>query len=166
MPGVKGRGGPPPKRNSQKHGHRSQTEKSLVEQAVDPNEVVIPETDPGWHKVAKLWYESLARSGQSQFYTGSDWTTAYALAESMSREFKPQPMLMGKGEDARWELVELPPKGASLAAWLKGMAALMTTEGERRRARLELEKPVGGKEGSGAGGSVAWLDAARRGRAG
>lgn len=129
---------------------------------VDPNDVVIPPADDGWHKVARLWYDSLGQSGQSQFYTSSDWATAYALAESMSREFKPQPMLIGKGDDARWEMVELPPKGASLAAWLKGMAALMTTEGERRRARLELEKPKSAGDAGGAGGSVSWLDAARR----
>lgn len=134
-----------------------------MEQVADPNPVVIPPPDESWHPVARMWFDSLARSGQSQFYTSSDWATAYLLAESMSRELQPQPMLIGKGPDAHWEMVARPPTGASLAAWLKGMAALMTTEGERRRARLELERtPSAGGQGGAGGGSVSWLDAARR----
>jgi len=166
MAGVKGRGGPPPKRNTQKHGHRSQAEKALVEQVVDPNDVVIPEAPDRWHEVARIWYDSLARSGQSVFYTSSDWATAYVLAESISRELKPQPVVVGSGAEATVEMHNLPPKGAALGAWLKGMAALMTTEGERRRARLELERPRPGAEAGGVGGSVSWLDAARRGSTG
>ena len=159
MPGVKGRGGPPPKRDSQ----RRRTNKPVAgpaEQAADADATIIPEPNEAWHQVARIVWDSLAHSGQSQFYASSDWSTAFMLCESMSREFKPQPMLIGRGDDARTELVELPPKGASLAAWLKAMGQLMMTEGERRRARLELEKPkpVGGVSG----GDVAWLDAARR----
>jgi hypothetical protein len=82
--------------------------------------------------VARRWFESLGRSGQSAFYVESDWSTAYMLAESMSREFN----------------LPDPPKAASLAAWFKGMSSLMVMEGDRRRVRLELEraKPDEGEE--------------------
>lgn len=164
MAGVKGRGGPPPKRSSQRR-RRNVPAAGEPEQVADPNEVVVPTVDEAWHPVARIWYDSLGRSGQSQFYTSSDWATAYLLAESMSRELHPQPIVVGKGADAVVEMHAVPPKGASLAAWLKGMAALMTTEGERRRARMELERAgagAGGGQGGGGGGSVSWLDAARR----
>ena len=157
--------GPVPKPDGQRR-RRNKPVGGPAEKASAGGEPIVPDPDEGWHKVARIVWDSLASSGQAQFYTSSDWATAYALCESMSREFKPQPMRVGVGDDARVEMVELPPKGASLAAWSKTMGQLMMTEGDRRRARLELEKPVGGKEGSGAGGSVAWLDAARRGRAG
>ncbi len=49
------------------------------------------------------------------------------------------------------------PKGASLAAWLKGMAALMVTEGERRRAGLELQRGPTGVSGEEVG-DVSELD--------
>jgi hypothetical protein len=98
----------------------------------------VPASDPDWHDIARRWFESLAGSGQSAFYVESDWLTAYAVAESMSREFKPQPIVLGKGDDATVEMHELPPKAASLTAWLKGASMLLATEGDRRRVGLEL----------------------------
>jgi hypothetical protein len=108
-----------------------------------------------WHPVAKRWFDSLARSGQSLYYVESDWATAYVLAESMSREFKAQPMVV----DDEIVMVELPPKAASVAAWLKGMTALLATEGDRRRAALELQKPLAPAEGD---GDVEWFADARK----
>ena len=150
MAGVKGAGGPPPKRDDQR---RRANDPALGSADVAPGgEVVIPDADPEWHQVAALWFGSLASSGQSAFYESSDWATAYVIAESISRELKPQP-LVGKGDDGEptVEWVSLPPKGASLAAWLKGMTTLMVTEGDRRRMRLELQRPqpdVGGEDGN------------------
>jgi hypothetical protein len=60
------------------------------------------------------------------------------------------------GDDVR--MVELPPKAASVAAWLKGMTALLVTEGDRRRAQLELQRP----EAQEAEGNVSWIEDARR----
>lgn len=96
-----------------------------VTQAAGAEVVVPPDADETWHAVATRWFDSLKTSGQSAFYEDSDWATAYLIAESMSRE-------LHTGE---------PPTGAALAAWLKAMASLMVTEGDRRRARLELERP-------------------------
>lgn len=149
-----GERGPTPKRSDQ----RRRTNKPA---AGEPTEapgapvVVRPDADPDWHPVAAAWFTSLAGSGQASFYEPSDWATAVVLAESMSRELKPQPLVVGD----QVEMVSLPPKAASLAAWLKGMTALLATEGDRRRSALELQRDRGdeGKEA----GDVAWLDDAR-----
>jgi hypothetical protein len=135
MPGVKGAGGPPPKRSDQRRRTNEPAKPTI--KAPTSGSVEIPAADETWHPVALQWYRSLARSGQSAFYTESDWATAYTVAESMSREFSPQPIV---DKDGGVTMVSLPPKGASLAAWLRAMTALLVTEGDRRRAGLELHR--------------------------
>lgn len=157
MTGVPGRGGPPPKRSDQRR-RRNVPAAGAPEKAPAGGRARGPRADSKWHPVAKRWYSSLAKSGQSAFYEASDWATAYLLAESISRELNPQPMVVGRGDKAEIEMVSLPPKGASLAAWLRGMTALLVTEGDRRRSALELQQQGGeAKEAS----SVSSLDAWR-----
>jgi hypothetical protein len=106
-------------------------------QAAGP--VTIPKANPKWHVVARHIYESLEPSGQSKFYEASDWATAYLLAESLSRDLKPQ--VVGVDE-VRGKAITayVPLKGASLAAYLKGFAALGVTEGDRRRIGIEIDR--------------------------
>jgi hypothetical protein len=99
--------------------------------------VTIPEPDDEWHPAAGVWYSSLAESGQSAFYTSSDWATAWMVAEQISREFKPKPMRIGD----ETVLVEAPVTGAGMAAFLRACAVLLVTEGDRRRVAMELQKP-------------------------
>jgi hypothetical protein len=123
--------------------------------------VEVPKPNSKWHPIAKRWFESLAMSGQSRkYYEPSDWATAYLIAESMSRDLKPQ--VVGINEETGEPVMAvIPLKGASLAAYLKAFTALLVTEGDRRRARVELERPKpGGEEAS----DVSWLDEARRRR--
>lgn len=150
--------GPPPKRSDQRR--RTNEPEVPVTVADGAPTVEIPAGDPEWHPVALAWFESLAKSGQAVFYEPSDWAVAVVLAESISRELQPQPIVVGKGADATVEMHALPPKAASIAAWLKGMTALMATEGDRRRLSLELQRPAPatGEEA----GNVSWLDDARR----
>jgi hypothetical protein len=96
---------------------------------------------PSWHPIAHDLYMSLTRSGQALFYEPSDWHTAYALCESLSREFKPKPIVVqiGEGEtEIQW--VMQPVNGAVMNMVLKGLSALMATEGDRRRLRIELDR--------------------------
>lgn len=132
--------GPVPKRSTQR---RRQNKESKPEKASTATEQPEPwKAAKGWHPVAKRWFESLNASGQSQFYEESDWAVAYMLAESMSRDLKPQ--VVGIREDGEKAgepvLARIPLKGASLSAYLKGMSSLLVTEGDRRRAGLELER--------------------------
>ena len=128
--------GPVPKRSTQRR-RQNKTEEPTVAPAAD--EVDVPEADEHWHAVARHWYESLGRSGQSAFYEPSDWALAYMLAESISRDLKPQ--VVGVNEETgKPVMAVIPMKGASLAAYLKAMTALLATEGDRRRAGIELER--------------------------
>jgi hypothetical protein len=103
----------------------------------------IPKEDEDWHPAAKRWYTSLRKSGQQAFYEASDWAWAWIVAESISRDLKPQ--VVGIVEETG-EVVKaiIPMKGASLAAYLKAMTALLATEGDRRRAGMELERAGAG----------------------
>lgn len=73
--------------------------------------------------LALLWYESLRTSGQSVYYTDSDWASALVLATAI-------------------QTFEERPSAGILAAILQGMGSLLATEGDRRRMRLELERGV------------------------
>lgn len=154
MPGVKGSGGPPPKRSD----HRRRSNKTAGEQRVGEatkapgaESVPVPPADPAWHPLAIEWYESLARSGQSKFYEPSDWTTAKLLAETISRELSPQ-ALTYQGHVT--EVLPMTVKAGVLSALLKGMSDLMVTEGSRRRIALELQRPKGAESSGDGKGNV------------
>jgi hypothetical protein len=112
-------------------GHRSKEEKDSVTKAPSGAPVDLPdlpEPDPNWHDIATDWYLSLRESGQAAFYEPSDWAMARYAAELMSR---------GLSSDR-------PPNGQYVAALNSVMTSLLTTEGDRRRARMELERrPTG-----------------------
>lgn len=138
MAGVPGSGGPPPKRSDQRR--RTNEPEISIDTSPGAASVAVPPANSRWHPVAKRWYESLAGSGQARYYEPSDWATAYLLAEAISRDLKPQPVGADK-ETGEVTMAVLPIKGANLVAYLRGMTALLVTEGDRRRARLELQRP-------------------------
>lgn len=129
--------GPVPKRSNQRR--RRNEPETPVTKADGAPKVEIPAADSKWHPVAKRWFESLASSGQMAFYQASDWATAYLVAESMSRDLKPQPIGVDE-ETGKPVVAVIPLKGASLTAYLKAFTALMVTEGDRRRLGLELQR--------------------------
>ena len=119
--------GPIPKRSDQKHGHRTQAERDSISKipvsAVDTitgPELGLNEPDP----LAQDWYEGLRKSPQAIYFQPSDWAQARVWAELLSRALK-------QGER---------PSAVLIAAWSSGAAELMTTEGARRRMRVELER--------------------------
>lgn len=122
---------------------------------------VAEQHDPDWHPLARQLFDSLSKSGQAVFYQPSDWAMARVVAESISRELSPQPMVVRLGEEAFIEWVALPPKGASLAAWLKASSVLGMTEGDRRRMGIELER-VAADDGQEAVNDVSDLNEYRR----
>ncbi len=102
-------------------------------------DVKPPAAKRDWHPIAKAWYKSLRDSGQSEFYEPSDWAMAQIVAESISRDLKPQ--VVAVPESTGVPVFEtVPMKGASLSAYLKAMTALMVSEGDRRRAGMALER--------------------------
>lgn len=90
-----------------------------------------------WHPVAKKWYRSLAQSGMAAYYEQSDWAQAYVIANELSVY-----LVSGEWTDKETGEKRYKRNGMILSALLNSMAALGTTEGERRRMRIELEQPT------------------------
>jgi hypothetical protein len=122
VPSVPGKGGAVPKRSTQRR-RVNKPEVPIVTGPAAPV-VVRPESDPLWHAAAVRWYESLAESGQSQWFEPSDWAQAWVWAEFLSRA-------LNQGER---------PSSQLIMAWSAGATELLTTEGARRRMRIELAR--------------------------
>lgn len=122
--------GPVGKRSEERRRRNKPEGPELVQAPSGPPVDVpdLPEPDGDWHEIATDWYLSLRESGQAAFYQASDWATARYAAELMSRLLKS----------------DRAPNGQLVAALNSVMGSLLTTEGDRRRARIELErKPAG-----------------------
>jgi len=126
MAGVAGRSGRTPKRSTERMGHRTKAELASVDRIEVAGIVSQPPPQPGWHPIAQMWYMALGESGQAIFYEPSDWAAAQYVAEVVSIN------------------LSSPKFSAQLfvGAW-SAMNDLMTTEGSRRRVRVELERAQG-----------------------
>lgn len=111
--------GPAPKRSTQR---RRTNDADKVETAVVDEAKVYGDALEGEHSdQASRFWEALRRSGQAQFYEASDWAAAELQVLAIDQFVnKPSAML--------------------LSAIQSGNAALLVTEGDRRRMRLELER--------------------------
>lgn len=115
--------GPIPKRSDQR---RRNDDPSLPITKADAGaRVECPPAEERWHPLARKWYEALAESGQAQFYEPSDWAHAALVTEGMSR------MLYADRLSAQM-----------FTAIDSASVRLMVTEGDRRRARVELQRSV------------------------
>jgi hypothetical protein len=121
--GTPGTRGPVPKRSTERRRRNKESKPETVKiQGLGPIEVPAPDED--WHPIAREWFLSLAQSGQSLFYEPSDWQYARYVAQVMSVNLK---------------------QGRKFSAMLfsavqSGMADLLTTEADRRRVRMEIER--------------------------
>lgn len=115
--------GPAPKREDQ----RRRRNKPAIPTTRAPSGTKTPTKAPpasrDWHPTARAWYLSLAKSGQSVFYEPSDWETARLVAEILTK------LLNGERGFSQF--------GSTVE---RLMGNLLTTEGERRRMRIELQK--------------------------
>ena len=127
--------GPIPKASAER---RRRNKESRPDTLRVTGRVAVPEGDEDWHPVASRWYVALKESAQAQVYEPSDWATAYLIAESLSRDLNPQ--VVGVTDSGKVVTDVIPMKGASLSAYLRAMSVLMVTEGDRRRARYEIER--------------------------
>lgn len=88
-------------------------------------EVKTPNADRNWHPIARRLWDSLKASGQSDFYQQSDWAFVYSLCEDLSYY---------KNAGKR--------SGQVLQTIYSAFERLLVTEGDRRRARIELTEPA------------------------
>lgn len=135
--------GPVPKRTELRHGHMSEADREAVDKVAATGAVKVPPADRSWHRVARDWYRSLAESAQSKFYEPSDWQAARMVAFEMSRMLN----------------ADLISPTMFKALW-SAMDGLLTTEGARRRVKIEVERAAGSSSPAPAG--VADLDEFRR----
>lgn len=127
--------GPIPKRSEERRRRNTDEEGPALTQAPSGAPVgldleLVPPVNKRWHPIARRWYEALPLSGQAVFYEPSDWAMAQYAAELMSR------LLRDKTPSGQVKT----PNGQAIAALDSVMARLLTTEGDRRRARIELER--------------------------
>lgn len=116
--------GPPPKRSEQRRGRNKLAGPDLIKAPAGQN-VTWQVPDPTWDPIAERWYRSLAVSGQAQFYEQSDADHAYFVADAMNRTLK-----------GRFS-------GQAFAAINTAMSELLSSEGSRRKARIELQRGGG-----------------------
>lgn len=129
---------PMPKRDSQVR--RRNKDRVPADKGTLRVDVSQPEPRKGLHPRALEWYRSLATSGQAEFYADSDWQAALIVAEAID-------MFMETGR-------------ATLLTEIRSLwSSLLVTEGDRRRARLELERMAADEEET---GDVSELDEYRR----
>ena len=92
---------------------------SLISNASGDDEV----NSGDYHPIAQELYEAMTRSGQSKYYEPSDWAMAKVLCHMLSR-------VLWSGK----------PSSQMLAALNSLMSALLLTEGDRRRVRMEIDR--------------------------
>lgn len=126
--------GPVPKHSSERRRRNKPEGPEVTAVSVEGGAVEQPPASEEWHEIARDWYRSLAESGQARFYQPSDWQTARYVAEAMSRN-------LSAGRFS----------AQLFAAVSSAMTELLTTEGARRRARLEIERQGSGEDRKPAG---------------
>lgn len=117
--------GPVPKRSGQLRQPRKSDRRS-VDKGVSGGAVTVPDADPDWHPIAVQFWEALTKSGQSFFYEASDWALAFSITDDLSYYKKANKR-----------------SGQMLQTIYSSMERLLVAEGDRRRARLELERDSG-----------------------
>lgn len=145
--------GPPPKKEQERRRRNKDGVETTIINLDETlaGEVEIPLPDENWEPLTRSFYDSFTRSGQAIWMEPTDWMTAYMLMEVLDRWLKPQDVKVGQigndrdeagGGDITYvfeqKIIAMP--GATLNSILKGLTALMATEGDRRRLRIELER--------------------------
>lgn len=119
--------GPIPKHSSERTRRNLKSEDGLeLKKGTAFGVTAIPPAREEWPDAVREWYASLAVSGMSNFMEYSDWAQALVIGDALAEFYSREP---GRRS---WQMVD---------TVLKHMASLGTTEGERRRMRIELEPP-------------------------
>lgn len=134
--------GPIGKRPEDRQGHRTKAELK-TDKAPAAERVIVPDPDPDWHPIARMYWDSFSASGQVEFWESSDWVAAFDVMEEISRY-----------KDAGRRSSQMRAAIDSI------LARLAVTDGDRRRLKIELTRDQGGEETP--GGEVAVMDDYRK----
>lgn len=80
-----------------------------------------PPAPKEWRKEVRAWYRSLRTSAQAVFYEDSDWEIARSAGHLYNEWF-------------------VTKQAATFGEFRRACASIMVTEGDRRRARLEVHR--------------------------
>ena len=111
-----------PKRNEDR-GDVSHKDRQLSEVEIATSPAIQPPPDPLWCVAAQRIWQSMGASGQTRFYEASDWAFAQFTMDEITRYVEG-----GK------------QSGIMLSAIDSMLVRLMLTEGDRRRAGIELQR--------------------------
>lgn len=137
-----GHSGPPPKPEARRRNKRAVETLTIDFEKMSTDTVEVPAPSEDWAGPAYDLYMSLTESFVARIYEPSDWMTAWLLCEDYSRELKPRKVqvgLDGNGDPIMVE-AEMPMPGAKMTAILKGLSALIATEGDRRRLLIDVKR--------------------------
>ena len=123
MPG--GPRGPVPKRSAVRRRRNLESVPDVVTLPVTQELAGTPLADDSWHPIVKSLYDSLARSGQAQFFEPSDWAFALLTCELLSRGLCAEKM-----------------PAMLISSCMSDLSRLGVTEGDRRRMRVELQRDI------------------------
>lgn len=98
--------------------------------------VIWPEPDPAWHEIAKMVWHAAQDSGQADFYQQSDIAYLYNVCEELST-YKTSSQWIDKESGE----IRTKRSGQMFQSIMSAMTSLLLTEGDRRRVRIELQKP-------------------------
>jgi hypothetical protein len=124
-------------------GHRTKAEQPDVVRLSEPAKA--PPARRDWAPEAKAWYRALTRSGQARYFEPSDWELARLVADLLTRQLRAER-----------------PSGEVWKVILAAMSSLGTTEADRRRMRIEVERPAAVAEEEARQAAVTVLEEFRR----
>lgn len=128
--------GPVPNREenlARPRSRKGSDEQPVTKGTMKPSHVPAPNEE--WHTVARMVWDSMPQSGQSDFYQQSDWAFAYFVCEELTAYLSGERYNPKTGEMYVYRSPEM------LKGLLSAMNNLLLTEADRRRVRIELTEP-------------------------
>lgn len=129
----------PRSRSGKKQNSRGNVGTAITKGTMRP--LTIPEPDSDWHHVARQLWDACLESGQSVYYQNSDVALLYSLCDDLSEVKKSKR-----------------PSSMMLQTIYSQLGNLLVSEGERRKARIELAEP----EAEGPAPSLVAIDTYKR----
>lgn len=123
---MSGSRGPVPKRSEARTRRNKEPEGEVKLAKGTSKPSSWPAANETWDQLAVDWYHGLRDSGMAEYYEQSDIEMARIIAGELSHYLKSY-------EGKRSAMM--------FAALMTAMSSLGVTEGDRRRMRIELEKP-------------------------
>lgn len=105
-------------------GERKRTERGSVITKGTSNPATMPDPDSAWCPTARLIWDSMTGSGGAAYYESSDYAVLYMTCDQIDHLYQ-----QGGRRSPEY-----------LRVIMQTLGTLLATEGDRRKARIELER--------------------------